>query len=83
MSLGYFEAHRLWDIFDELKARDLRHQTLIIDLPHADKEYRDSIKEWLDSRQSRMNPEKEQMPQEAIDLLNQMKKEIELGRRRQ
>jgi hypothetical protein len=67
MCLGYFEAHRLWFILDELKARDLQHFSHVLDSSNAAEEYRTNVDEWLKKRQPRGKPGVEPVPQEVLD----------------
>jgi len=53
LDMGYFAAYRLWSILDEIEARDFQRYSLLLDFPHQDKEYRDGVLEWLNSKQTR------------------------------
>lgn len=79
MKLGYFEAYRLWFIVDEIKARDLFHQTLVNDYPQANKEYREEIVKWLDRRRPREINKTSSIPKEVWE---KFKEAFNNGRRK-
>lgn len=71
MKMGYFEVHRTWLIIDELKARDLQQQHMILDAAQATQEYRTEIWEWLQRRQPRSNPPLQDIPKDLIDRIKE------------
>lgn len=66
-NMGYFEAHRLWSIADELKARDLNHFMYILDSSQAVEDYRKQVLGWLTSRQTRTQTSSVDIPKDVLD----------------
>jgi hypothetical protein len=69
LNIGYYEAHRLWLILDENKARDLLHMHMVLDSSQASQEYRTTVWEWLQDRQPRRYPKQEPMPRDLWDRI--------------
>jgi hypothetical protein len=56
---GYFEAHRMWDILNEIKSHDLFELSLVNFVPHLNDEARNQHFENLRSRQPRRAPQEQ------------------------
>ena len=56
MCIGYFEAHRLCTIADEINSYKLEQLSFIIDSQNANLEYRNKVNDWISSRQPRRKP---------------------------
>lgn len=65
LNLGYFEAHRLWCILDELKAYDLKTKIIINDMANATEYYRKDVLNWIDSRIHKTNKSSE-IPEDVL-----------------
>lgn len=80
MKMGYFLAHRLWDISDEIKASKLSQFAIIADLPHSENEYRENIKSWLNDRQSRLGKKSDTaVPKEVISAFKENWEKVKNG----
>lgn len=72
-SMGYFEAYRLFWIFDELRARDLQQLGLILDYSNCgDTDFRNEVSGWLNGRQSRLSYQSSNIPQEVVKMLEEV-----------
>lgn len=66
LNMGFFEAHRMWLISDEMRSRDLQNLSLVMDFAHGDEDTRRSFLEWIESRQPRRYSSKV-IPKEVMD----------------
>jgi hypothetical protein len=71
LDMGFFEAHRLWMILDEIKARDLQHRLISHDFANSTDEKRSEILDWVYSRQPRTRSSKNEVPNEVIQEFRQ------------
>lgn len=53
---GYFKAHRLWDVLNEIKTHNLFEAACAITVPHMNEEGRTQFFESLKERQPRRYP---------------------------
>lgn len=51
--MGYFTVYRLWNVLDELRARDLSELAMTLDFAQANAEYRTEFGSWIEGRQPR------------------------------
>lgn len=73
LGMGFFEAHRLWHIQDELHARNLEHLSFIQDLPHNTEDRRKEIAEWMRTRQPRAGKQaRSNLPPEVREYLREV-----------
>ena len=68
LKLGYYEAHRLCMIGDELRSRDLEFKLIASDYAQSDADYRSKVWEWVKTSQPRKYPH-QGIPQHVIDDL--------------
>lgn len=76
LNLGYFEAHRLWLISDEIRARDLFYMSLANDFTNQSENKRKEFLNWIETRQPRRKPVKMNIP---IEVLERFEKAWENG----
>lgn len=69
--VGYYEGHRLWLIFYELRARDLQDTWRILDAAQGTEEYRNQIADWLQSSQPRRYPQRPEVTGEDWHRIKQ------------
>lgn len=67
LQMGYYEAHRLWTIGDELRARDLQQQSLVSDFVYSDSEKRKEFLDWIRVKQPRQYQYTTDVPQEVLE----------------
>jgi hypothetical protein len=72
LNMGYFEAHRLWMIGDELRHRDLQLQSLSLDYQNGDKESRTEFLDWIKERQPRRFKPSASIPEEVRKMLEEV-----------
>lgn len=65
--LGFYEAHRLWLISDEIRFRDLQYQSHVLDYVHSEQDKRQEFLDWIHSKQPRRFGPKEAIPKEVLE----------------
>jgi hypothetical protein len=55
LAMGYFTAHALWMVLEEVRARDLEHLAFTLDCANGTTEFRAKYMEWVNERQPRKN----------------------------
>jgi hypothetical protein len=77
LKIGYYEAHRMCMILDELRARDLEFKLIAFDYSIADADYRTKVWDWIKKAQPRKYPH-QNIPDYVIeDLKRRMDEALE------
>jgi hypothetical protein len=67
LNMGYYEAHRLWLIADEIRFRDIQHFSLALDYSQAQEDFRKEFIDWVKSKQPRRFSESNEIPEEVLN----------------
>ena len=72
LEMGFYTCHRLWMIADEIRFREIQHQSLIADFAHSDEEHRREFLDWVRERQPRRyGNTNNSIPPEVLARLNE------------
>ncbi len=71
LNMGFYEAHRLWLILDEMRFRDMQHESLVLDFANSSEDHRREFIDWIQSKQPRRYSSKSQIPQEVLQKFSE------------
>jgi len=67
LQMGYYEAHRLWLVSDEMRFREIQHLSLVMDYVHSPEDRRREFLEWIQSKQPRRYSGSNDIPVEVLE----------------
>ena len=73
---GYFKAHRLWDILNEIKSQNLFEVAVVTSSPHMTDQGREEFFSSLKERQPRRHP-RTPLGQMPFDVWEKFKRDFE------